>query len=156
MTYTVKSWRLPKVKISALNWDICMIIRLNTKFFRTRKELAYANAHECLSTQQIALVCGRLKEVPPVCDEVLKAFVRTCHFLQIFNMLNNFVHEWMLSPRVRVRDRSLFMAGVGLKRKCFKAKNVSNPTSFLPKTFLPHFLIQGEKIFYPSKLPTIL
>jgi hypothetical protein len=36
--------------------------------------------------------------------------------------------------------------GWGLKRKCFKAKNFSYPTSFLQKKILPHFLKQGEQL----------
>ena len=51
--------------------------------------------------------CWR-KQVPPVCGDILRAFVHVCYFHLIFNMLNNCVHEWVYSPCVRVKKANAY------------------------------------------------
>ena len=55
-----------------------------------------------LSAQQNFTRASWRKQVSQVCGAVLWEFRLACHFLRIFNMLNNFGHEWTF-PQVCAR-----------------------------------------------------
>ena len=60
--------------------------------------------------------CWR-KQVPLVCGRVFIAFRQACHRRSVFNMLNNFRHEWTFPPSVRARKAIALQGNMNTPRR---------------------------------------